>query len=348
MTILTVSTLVPNMNQLPTKKNEYLANIVRKNRMQLSIEDYFDKSKTRQKVLDELLAFEPAKQAIEQSVELVKQYLNQEYYQSKTERLKLIPEDIEDLVKSFTVTVAIHAIDEQPIVALAGMCATRFTQMTTDQAYTTAAEILAVMAEANLFDVYKTDRKSPVFIRSNITLDTDVSKSKDPQFITPMVVKPRKVKRNTHSGYLTRHESLILGGKYNHHEENISLDVINKLNNNCYSIDTDFLQLVEEKPSEGQEERFNTEYLDEEMQALIAMEVDNFETYMQQCNQVYDLMISCGNQFYFTNRVDKRGRIYARGYHLNPQGKAYKKALLNLAKTECPSGMPEFLSECTT
>jgi DNA-directed RNA polymerase len=42
-------------------------------------------------------------------------------------------------------------------------------------------------------------------------------------------------------------------------------------------------------------------------------------------------MIKAGNQFWFTHRVDTRGRMYARGYQLNPQGNSWRKAMLILA-----------------
>jgi len=36
------------------------------------------------------------------------------------------------------------------------------------------------------------------------------------------------------------------------------------------------------------------------------------------------------NKFYFRHFYDTRGRIYSRGYHINPQGTKYKKAMLTM------------------
>jgi DNA-directed RNA polymerase len=41
-----------------------------------------------------------------------------------------------------------------------------------------------------------------------------------------------------------------------------------------------------------------------------------------------------GNEFYLTHRYDKRGRCYAQGYHVNPQGNDWNKAVIELAEKE--------------
>jgi DNA-directed RNA polymerase len=51
-------------------------------------------------------------------------------------------------------------------------------------------------------------------------------------------------------------------------------------------------------------------------------------------------MVQCGNHFYLTHKVDKRGRIYACGYHINTQGTAFKKAQLELVNEEIVTGVP--------
>jgi DNA-directed RNA polymerase len=44
--------------------------------------------------------------------------------------------------------------------------------------------------------------------------------------------------------------------------------------------------------------------------------------------------------FHLTHKVDKRGRIYSQGYHVNTQGAAFKKAMIELAKEELIEGVP--------
>jgi DNA-directed RNA polymerase len=50
-------------------------------------------------------------------------------------------------------------------------------------------------------------------------------------------------------------------------------------------------------------------------------------------------MINSGNEIYLTNKVDKRGRIYAQGYHITTQGTSFKKAMLELAHEELVTGI---------
>ena len=51
-------------------------------------------------------------------------------------------------------------------------------------------------------------------------------------------------------------------------------------------------------------------------------------------------MNRCGNKFYFTHKVDKRGRLYCQGYHINYQSASYKKAMIELANKEIIDGIP--------
>ena len=45
-------------------------------------------------------------------------------------------------------------------------------------------------------------------------------------------------------------------------------------------------------------------------------------------------MNMAGNHFYLTHRYDKRGRTYAQGYYINPQGNEWNKAVLEFADKE--------------
>jgi DNA-directed RNA polymerase len=47
-----------------------------------------------------------------------------------------------------------------------------------------------------------------------------------------------------------------------------------------------------------------------------------------------DLMFTAGNRFYMTHKYDKRGRTYSQGYHINPQGNDWNKAVIEFADKE--------------
>ena len=59
--------------------------------------------------------------------------------------------------------------------------------------------------------------------------------------------------------------------------------------------------------------------------------------YINQGYKIQTLMLY--HKFWLQNKVDKRGRIYTSGYHLNPQGSSFKKAMLNLKKKEIVTGL---------
>ncbi len=46
------------------------------------------------------------------------------------------------------------------------------------------------------------------------------------------------------------------------------------------------------------------------------------------------LVVQEGNEFYLTHRYDKRGRTYAQGHFINPQGTEYNKAVLEFSNEE--------------
>jgi hypothetical protein len=139
-----------------------------------------------------------------------------------------------------------------------------------------------------------------------------------------MVCEPLELKSNLDSGYLTHKDSLILG-RGNHHAGDICLDVLNRMNRVALKLDTDFLRTVEEEPT------FELDTSEKRSMWL------NFKA---QSARMYMLMHNLGNEFYLTHKVDKRGRIYAQGYHINTQGAAYKKAMVDLANEELVEGVP--------
>jgi hypothetical protein len=63
------------------------------------------------------------------------------------------------------------------------------------------------------------------------------------------------------------------------------------------------------------------------------------EIFAEQSQAVYDLIIDAGNEFYLNQKVDKRGRVYAQGYHVSTAGSSYKKASIELAHEEFVEGI---------
>lgn len=190
----------------------------------------------------------------------------------------------------------------------------------------TVAEITAVLCDTNLFDLIKNDRFDSWKIESNIELDLRLQEFiKNSCFLPPLVMLPKVLRHNKDTPYLTiGQESRILNK--GHHNEDICLDVINKKNATELCLDVEFLCLVEETPNSPLDSP-------EKVTAWNNMKVQSYE--------FYHLMVAQGNKFYLDHKPDKRGRLYAVGYHISTQGSPIKKAMIELAKQEVVTGVPK-------
>ena len=189
------------------------------------------------------------------------------------------------------------------------------------------ADMLLKAVEADLLDW------SPVlnvFI-VRFTISDDVQAELDKfQYPLPMVVEPKFVRSNRDVGYMLSSGSIIL--KHNHHENDVCLDHINRVNKIKFTIDLVTVNMVKNKwrnldkakPGESKSE--------------FQRRQKAFEKYDRTAKDVINLLIQEGNEFYLTHKYDKRGRIYAQGYHVNYQGAPWNKAVINFASTEVVSG----------
>jgi hypothetical protein len=146
------------------------------------------------------------------------------------------------------------------------------------------------------------------------------------QYPLPMVVEPQRLESNTDSGYLTGGGSVIL--RHNHHEDDVCLDHLNRMNRIRFSLDLDTASMVKLKWKglDKQNEDETREDFEKRKKA--------FSKYKRTTQQVMDTLLVHGNEFYLTHKYDKRGRIYCQGYHVNYQGAPWNKAVIQLADKE--------------
>lgn len=142
------------------------------------------------------------------------------------------------------------------------------------------------------------------------------------QYPPPMVQRPEWCYSNRDTGYLTIKGSLLL--KDNHHDWDICLDHINRLNEIEFSVNLDVARQVSNswKKLTKQKEDESLEDFQKKKKA--------FDKYNNSCHEVINFLVHHNNKFYLTNRYDKRGRTYSQGYHINPQGNDWNKAILEL------------------
>lgn len=260
---------------------------------------------------------------VEQGVRLINTYMAKSYYASKNARIiQLKGLVIKDLVISILIGTA-YFLKEELFTSAVSQLASRLKFSDKVEAIITTSELLAILSEVDAYDLNKASKMASIYLISRLPLPTDIlDKIVRSEYLPPMVCIPLELVNNFSSGYLGFNESLIL--KKNHHDGDICLDVLNKVNNVALQMDTEFLSKVEEKP---------TSELDS------PEKLTNWNKFKYQSHEIYKLLaIEQGNQFYLTHKVDKRGRIYASGYHVNTQGASYKKAMLELKREEVITG----------
>lgn len=258
-------------------------------------------------------------------VELVKDYMSKEYYSSKMKRIAQLENlDVPALVMDIFIGTA-YCQKAELFTSVSAQVAARLKFSDRTEAITTVAELMAVLCMTDAFDIVKADKSASLMVESLIPLSDSLKDFiNHSQYLPPMVCEPLELTHNYSSGYLTHNDSLILGSG-NHHDGDLCLDVLNLMNKVALKLDTDFLSTVEEDPTFelDSQEKF-----------------DQWADFKRQSYEFYDLMVQGGNQFYLTHKVDKRGRIYACGYHITTQGTAFKKAQLELANEEIVTGCP--------
>lgn len=262
---------------------------------------------------------------LEEGIRLVREWLCGNYHASKNQRLSQLQQlDLEQLVMDIFVGIA-YFRQEELFTSVSAQMAGRLGFDDKRNSILTMAELLAVLCQTDAFDICKASRSSSLVVLSRIPLsDQLVEYVENSLYLPPMVCPPRPLKNNFSSGYLTHNDSLVLG-KGNHHDGNLCLDVLNIQNAVALKLSIEFLCSVEEEPTYA---------------LLTQQQVDGWNTYKANGYKLYSLLAKQGNRFWLTHKVDKRGRIYAQGYHISTQGSSFKKASLELCNEELVEGVP--------
>lgn len=146
------------------------------------------------------------------------------------------------------------------------------------------------------------------------------------QYPLPMIVEPKELKHNKSSAYLNGSGSLIL--KNNHHDDDICLDHLNRVNQVKFSINHQTALLVKNEWKNLDKPKEDESYEDYKKR------VKQFEKYDRTAKDVMIHLEITDNEFYLTHKYDKRGRVYCQGYHINYQGTEWNKAVLEFTNEE--------------
>ena len=186
------------------------------------------------------------------------------------------------------------------------------------------ADKLLLLCEIDYLDFQKSSQKFIV----KFDVSEDVQEMLDRyQYPLPMVVPPKPVKENWHTGYMTIKGSVVLNGSEYFDDKDMCLDHLNRANSVALSLNMDVVYSEEGKyirPTRNPGEDF-TDFRKRQKQADVfyATSVDVMET-----------IDSLSDQLFLTHKFDRRGRCYASGFHVNSQGDDYRKAVLQLANKE--------------
>lgn len=186
------------------------------------------------------------------------------------------------------------------------------------------ADAILEASRANLID-YQIDTRQ-VIVRFDISQDVQDELDRY-QYPLPMVVKPLVLQNNMDSGYYTHKGSVIL--KKNHHNEDVCLDHLNRMNQIKLKINPDVAMTIKNRWRNLDKPKPDEERKDFEKRQRA------FEKFDRTAHDVLmHLGISRGEEFWLTHRVDKRGRTYSQGYVVNYQGNTWQKACIAFANEE--------------
>lgn len=125
------------------------------------------------------------------------------------------------------------------------------------------------------------------------------------QFPLPFVVKPKNVLTNKDTGFYTESGSIIL--KNNHHQDDVCLDHINRMNGLELTINHDVVNMIQNKWKDlDRRKQGETEY-------EFAQRKRAFEKYDRTSKDVIGIISKATDTFYLTHKYDKRGRTYSAG-----------------------------------
>ena len=186
-----------------------------------------------------------------------------------------------------------------------------------------AAALLEKAVNARFLEYWAQDKVLVVRFEISEELQAELERF---QFPLPMVVPPAKLQSNLDTGYLTGRGSVLL--KDNHHDDDVCLDHLNRLNQTKLALNLEVAQTIQNKWKKLDRKKVS-ETLDEYRQRRRA-----FEKYDRVAKDIINLLLKEGNELYLTHKYDFRGRTYCTGFHITYQGTDWNKAVIEFADKE--------------
>ena len=209
------------------------------------------------------------------------------------------------------------------IVTLVGILRHHFTDSEEASAVQQCTEMLCKAVDV---DAVNFDAQMMVFIVEHDIKKQEQQQLDQFQYPLPMIEHPEPVTNNKETGYQTIPGSLLL--KNNHHDQDICLDHINRMNSIPLSVNPDVVAFVQNQWARLDKPKPDELYQDFKKRQKA------FKKYDAASRDVIDGLVAAGNHFWLTHKYDKRGRTYCQGYHVSTQGNDWNKAVIEFAEGE--------------
>ena len=243
-------------------------------------------------------------------------------WKSKQDRYEEIAAmDLTDIVWALLTACMLKA--DVTFTEVVGKIYKKFEHNTDRQCMESASEFIAMLNDTPFINiVYPRDNVDGVLkIERKVNLTGEVVEYLKTQcFTLPSLVQPLEITSNNDSGYSTFKKSLILSNKFHTYTQN--LQHINRANSVAFRLNTDVImntnpkfKIIKDECKEIKRQRY------EQWQQL---NTESIKSYV-----LFDDKV-----FYFSHAYCERGRTYSRGHQMNTQGDDYRKAPLELARTE--------------
>lgn len=177
-------------------------------------------------------------------------------------------------------------------------------------------EVLSIMCNNNILI------KRNQYYSLLIPIENDLREKIDNTiYPIPLTSEPEKVNKNTSYGSINQNIPVILGRSDISNDKDYNLDLLNNINKIPLSLNNKIINANEYTVKDKSDISFKS----------YKMKQTNLSNYRKKLKDMYSALNMLNNTFYITNSYDKRGRIYTNGYHINPQGNDYNKAVIEFA-----------------
>lgn len=193
--------------------------------------------------------------------------------------------------------------------------------------YGSAQEVADKLLNAVELDLLDFNKSTGKFIlKYNVTNDIEKMLEKY-QYPLPMVIPPREIKTNKDTGYITIKKLVVSNNLPYFKEKDLCLDHLNRMNQVA-------LCLSEKVINSKQGKYIKPNREPDEPYERYSKRVKQAYTFYNSSMLVMREILNLTDKIFMTYSYDGRGRSYSNGYHINPQGSPYHKAVLELHNKE--------------